>query len=164
MHHSSPASHSEFSRPKLSVSYRRSRVSEIEFYHPLDAFLYLAGSFDLTRPLSEVEYYHPDKAVSHQSTHSSEFEYYRSVEAVLCHISRVSELGYYHPEEAGLSHSSPESYSERCYPKLVASYRSHPFCGGNRISNIPIPRSLLCTTARVYGSPAIRIVARGFAS
>ena len=93
---------------------------------PGHAFLYLAGSFDHTRPLSEVEYYHSDKAVSHHSTHGSEFEYYRSVEAVLCHISRVSELGYYHPEEAGLFQSSPNHTPNIAIPswwiRIVATH------------------------------------------
>ena len=126
MHHSSPASHSEYYRPKLAVSYLRSRISEIEYNHHLDAFLYLAGSFDHTRPLSEVEYYHSDKAVSHHSTHGSEFEYYRSVEAVLCHISRVPVLGYYHPEEAGLFQSSPNHTPNIAIPswwiRIVATH------------------------------------------
>ena len=45
MHHSSPASHSEFSRLKLLVSYRPSCVSEIEYYRSVDAVLFLDGSF-----------------------------------------------------------------------------------------------------------------------
>ena len=32
--------------PKLLVGYRPSCVSEIEYYHPLDAVLFLVGSFD----------------------------------------------------------------------------------------------------------------------
>ena len=124
---------------------------------PGHAFLYLAGSFDHTRPLSEVEYYHPDKAVSHQSTHSSEFEYYRSVEAVLRHISRVSELGYYHPEEAGLFQSSPNHTPNIAIPswwiRIVATHFGvvigAPILASRRACFVP---QLVCTVVRLFAS------------
>ena len=44
-HRSPPELFSEYYRPKLAISYCRSRVSEIEYYYPLDEVFFLRGKF-----------------------------------------------------------------------------------------------------------------------
>ena len=65
MYDTSPESCPGYYRARLEGLYRGSRVSEIEFCHPLDATLRLQNSFDHTRPLSEVKYYHPEESISY---------------------------------------------------------------------------------------------------
>ena len=69
-----------------------SRVSELEYYHPAEAFLHHSS------PELYSEYYRPKLAVSYRRSRVSEIEYYHPLDAGL--YRPLSRVKYYHPENA----------------------------------------------------------------
>ena len=114
MHHSSPASHSEFFRLKLLVSYRPSCVSGIEYYHSLDAVLFLAGRFD-----HSPAYWVPSIITRRRRfrriarvCRSSNISTSRSPFRIKAHVYRES--NFCNPDEA-VSHRIAHASEQKCY-------------------------------------------------